>query len=149
MTVKLSTGLRNKMMASDALAVALNLGFVDIYSGPVPATADAVLDGSCVKLCRISNNSTGTGLTLDAAGVAAGVIQKTGTEIWAGSNLASGVATFYRHVTPADDATLSTTQSRIQGEIATSGSDMNLTSTTLTSGAPQTLNFYSVALPTL
>ena len=139
------------MLASSPLSTALNLGFVKVYAGTVPATADAALDGTNTLLSTISNNSTATGLTLNGGtgAVASGVVGKTSTETWSGVNAASGTATFYRHVAPGDDGSSSGTQSRIQGGIATSGSDMNLTSTTLSSGATQTLNFYSIALPTL
>lgn len=151
MTIKISTGLRNAMLSTASLADALNLGFVEIYAGTVPATADAALDGSNTLLSTISNNAGVTGLTLNGGTGAAsgGVMGKTSTETWSGVNAASGVATFYRHVAPGDDGSLSTTQARIQGSIATSGADMNLTSTALSSGATQTINFYSVALPTL
>jgi hypothetical protein len=148
MTYKVSTGLRNAMLDTGSLRDQLDLGFLDIYSGPVPATADAAPDISCTKLCRASNNSTGTGLTMEAVAVA-GSLSKESTETWSGVNLASGTATFYRHVGAADDATLSTTQPRVQGTIANSGAELNLTNTTLTSGAPQIIDYYNITLPTL
>lgn len=146
MTLKTSTGLRNKILDTDSLKTVMALGFVNIYAGSEPATADAALGGATL-LCVVSNNSTGTGLTLDTA--AAGVLPKTPSEVWSGVNGASGAATFYRHVAVGDDGTLSTTQPRIQGSIATFGAELNLTSTTLTSGATQTIDFYSIAEPTL
>lgn len=143
--LKVSTGLRNKLLDTGSLKATMNLGFIKIYAGTVPADADAAI-GSATLLCTISNNSTGTGLTM-AAAAAAGVLTKTLAEVWSGTNAATGTAAFYRHVAPADDGTLSTTQARIQGEIATAGSDLNLTSTTLTATATQTIDNYSVALP--
>ena len=147
MALKLSTGLRNKMLDTGALRPTMSLGFIKIYAGTVQATADAALDGTNVLLCTVSNASTATGITLDPA--ANGSIPKAAAETWSGVNAATGTATFYRHIAPADDGTLSTTQARIQGAIATSGAELNLTSTTLTSGATQTVDFYSIALPTL
>ncbi len=145
MTIKTSTGLRNALLDTGSLKSVMNLGFINIYSGAVPSDADAALGGA-VLLTTISNNSTGTGLTMDAA-AAAGVITKAAGEVWSGVNGASGTASFYRHVAVADDGTLSTTQPRLQGTIATAGGDMNLSSTGLTSGATQTVDYYSVALP--
>jgi hypothetical protein len=146
MTLKASTGLRNKILDTGSLKSTMALGFINIYAGTVPADADASI-GSATLLCTISNNSTGTGLTLDTA--AAGVLPKTSSETWSGVNAASGTASFYRHVAVGDDGTASTTQARLQGSVATSGAELNLTSTALSSGATQNVDFYSINLPTL
>lgn len=148
MALKTSTGLRSKMLGTDGLRTIMNLGFIKIYSGTVPATADAALTGATL-LCTISNNSTATGITLDPAVPAAGIIGKEPTEVWTGINAASGTATFYRHVAVGDTGALSVLEPRIQGNIATFGAEMNLTSTVLASGATQTLDFYTIAIPTL
>ncbi|MNY26269.1 hypothetical protein D3C86_1601070 [compost metagenome] len=47
----------------------------------------------------------------------------------------------------ADDGTASTAAVRIQGTVGLAGADMNLSSVALVSGATQSLNFYSVAMP--
>lgn len=146
MTIKTSTGLRNKMLDTNPLRTILNLGFINIYSGTPPATADAAATGTL--LCTISVSSGGTGLTMAAAAVD-GAIPKNSGEVWSGVNAAGGVASYYRHVGAADTGALSTTEPRVQGQIANVGSDMNLTSTTLSSGATQTIDFYQLYLPTL
>jgi hypothetical protein len=147
MTIKVSTGLRNAMLASSSVKGSLDNGFVKIYAGTVPATADAAL-GSATLLCTVSVGGSGTGLTF-ASSAASGIITKATAETWSGTNVATGTATFYRHVASTDTGVLSTTEARIQGNIATAGSDMNLTSTSLVNGAVQVLDYYSVALPTL
>lgn len=146
MTMHISTGLRNYMLLTGAMKTALAAGFIKIYSGAVPADADAALTGTL--LCTISNNSTGTGINLDTVAVT-GIILKLGSEVWSGVNAATATATYYRHVAVGDTGVLSTTQARIQGDIATSGQEMNLSSVALTNGATQTIDYYSVALPTL
>ncbi len=148
MTLKVSTGMRNKLLDTGSLKSVLNLSFIKIYSGPVPATADAALDGSCVLLCTVSNNSTGTGLTM-ATSAASGAIAKNGSEVWSGTNAATGVASFYRHVAAGDTGVTSTTEARLQGECGLSGAEMNMTSTTLTSAATHTIDYYVVSAPTL
>lgn len=144
---KFSTGLRNGMLNGTGVKEALDGGFIDIYAGSPPATADAAVGGA-TKLCRISLNSTGTGINLDTAAVNA-VIAKAPAQTWSGLNLATGTAAWYRHVAAADDGTLSTTQPRVQGTIATAGADMNISNTSLTQNATQTIDGYSIALPTL
>lgn len=148
MTLKASTGLRNKVLDTSPLRTALNLGFIKVYSGTPPATADAAIGGGNTLLCTISNNSTGTGLTMEAAAVS-GILEKETTEVWSGVNVASGTATFYRHVAVGDTGASSMTEARIQGDIATAGADMNLSNTVLASAATQTIDYYVVALPTL
>ena len=146
MAIKTSTGLRNKMLDTGSLRTVMNLGFIKIYSGAVPATADAAVTGTL--LVTISNASGGTGLTHEAVAVL-GAISKTTAEVWSGVNATGGVATYYRHIAVGDDGTLSTSQARVQGLIANVGSDMNLTNTTLTGGATQTVDYYQLYLPTL
>lgn len=146
MSIKVSTGLRNAMLDTGSLKATMALGFIRIYSGAVPADADAAVTGTI--LCIVSNNSTGTGVNM-AVAAAAGVLEKLGSEVWSGVNSATATATYYRHVAVGDDGTSSVSQARIQGTIGTAGADMNLSSTALTDLATQTIDYYSVALPTL
>ena len=145
--MKASTGLRNKLLDTGSLKSIFNLGFIKIYSGTVPADADAAL-GSATLLCTISVNSTGTGTTMEAS-ASDGTLEKNAGEIWSGVNAASGTASFYRHVAAGDTGAASTTEARIQGSVGTAGADMNLTSTSLVAAATQTLDYYSINLPTL
>jgi hypothetical protein len=147
MTLKASTGLRNKILTDAPLRTVLDLGTVKIYAGAVPASADDAL-GAATLLSTITNASTATGLTMDTAAVD-GVLLKAPAEVWSGVNGAGGTATFYRHVAVGDTGVASTTQARVQGSIGIAGADMNLTSTTLANGATQTVDFYTLNLPTL
>lgn len=147
MSLKASTGLRNKVLDTSPLKTVLNLGFIKIYDGTEPATADAAL-GTATLLCTISNNSTGTGLTFEAA-ASGGIIAKNAAETWSGVNAATGTARFYRHVAPGDTGASSTTEARLQGTVALAGGEMNLSSVDLTIAATQTLDYYVAALPTL
>lgn len=144
MALKPSTGLRNKLMDTGSLKSILAGGLIKIYGGAIPADADAAVTGTL--LCTVSLNSTGAGINFDTS-AAGGIISKAPGEVWAGNNVATGTATYYRHVAAADDGTLSTTQARIQGLIATVGADLNLSSTALVSGSPQAVDYYSVTLP--
>lgn len=159
MSYKVSTGLRNKILSKTGGAIAggslydvLNLGFIMIYTGTVPATADAALDGSNTLLVTISNASTATGLKFEDDAVTGG-LAKLSTEVWSGVVATSGTATFYRHVSAAEHAgvigDLSTTKPRLQGEIGVYGKELNLTSTSLTAAGTQTVDYYYVGLPTL
>jgi hypothetical protein len=147
MTYHVSTGLRNKLLDTAPLKTILNLGFINIYGGTVPATADDAI-GSATLLCVVSNNSTGTGLTM-ASAASAGTLPKNSGEVWSGVNVATATATFYRHVAVGDTGASSSTEARVQGSVGTVGAEMNLSSVNLTNGATQTIDYYSIALPTL
>ena len=56
MSYKTSTALRNGMLAGSGLKEQLDAGFIKIYAGTVPATADDAI-GSATLLCTISVNS--------------------------------------------------------------------------------------------
>lgn len=148
MTLRQSTGLRDKMMVTGSFRSVMNGGKIMIYGGAVPATADAAISGASTLLSTITVSSGAVGVSFEAV-ANDGILEKAANEVWSGVNVASGTATFYRHVAAGDTAVLSTTEARIQGNVAVFGSDLNLTSTTLASGATQTLDFYTVALPTL
>jgi hypothetical protein len=144
--LKASTGLRNKLLDTGSVKSILALGFIKIYTGAAPDSADDAATGTL--LCTISVNSTGTGLTF-AASAAAGVLSKNGSEVWSGVNAAGGTAGYFRHVAVGDDGTSSTTQARLQGDVALSGGELNLSNILLVNGATQTVDYYNVAAPTL
>lgn len=141
--LKFSTGLRNGLLATGSLRTQLAAGEIRIYSGPVPTSADNAIDVSNVLLVTIK--AEGSPLNFETA-AANGVITKELDEVWNGVAVASGTATFFRHVLPSDTGALSTTSPRIQGEIAVAGKDMNITSTAISSGGTQTIDYYSVAM---
>jgi hypothetical protein len=149
MTIQTSTGLRSKMLDTSPLKTLLAAGFIKIYAGTIPATADADI-GAATLLATIYSNGSSAGINFDTA-AAAGVLAKAPGETWdnhTSGNVASGTATFYRHVPASNTTTLSTTEARIQGIVGVAGADLNLTSTTLSSGATQIIDYYSVSLPT-
>ena len=148
MTLKVSTGLRNKLLDTGPLRTIMAGGLIKIYSGTAPASADDAIGGGNTLLCTVSVNSTGTGVTFDTTATN-GTIAKNPSETWTGVNVAAGTASFYRLVAAADDGTSSATQARIQGDIGLAGADMNFTSTSLSLSATQTIDYYVVALTTL
>lgn len=152
MTYHVSTGLRNGMLDDGCLAQILNGGFIMIYDGPVPASADAALDAANHLLVTISNAGTATGLTFEGAAVDGG-LAKNATEVWSGTIATTGTATFYRHIGQNEKAgtigAQSTTLPRLQGTVGVYGAELNLTNTTLTAGGTQTVDYYFVGLPTL
>lgn len=145
MSARFSTGLRNALLATSSLRAALNSGEIRIYSGPVPASVDGAISVSNTLLCVIKTDS-GAGLTL-AVSAADGLITKSPDEVWQGAVVASGTATFYRHVLASDTDVASTTAIRVQGTAGLAGQNMNLSNPALVSGAVQRLESYVISLP--
>lgn len=148
MAIKISTGLRNGLLDSASLKGLLDGGVINIYQGDEPASADSAIPEAAQLLCTVSLDSTGDGINFDINAVD-GVLSKAPAEVWSGVNAASGTAQFYRHVQPSDTGVASDTEVRVQGNIGTFGTDMEISSTTLTEGAVQTVDHYSIAMPTL
>lgn len=148
MTFKVSTGARDYMLSTGSLKAAFAAGFIKIYSGAAPATADAAVTGTL--LCTIYSNGTSAGISFDTAS-AAGVLAKAPGETWSQTSITTtGTAGYYRFIAATgDDGTLSTTQKRLQGTCGLAGEDMNLSSLALVQGQPQTIDYYVVSLPTL
>jgi hypothetical protein len=148
MSLKASTGLRSLLLDTSPFRTLFNLGFIKVYDGPVPASADDSLDAANHLLVTISNNATATGLTFEAAAVL-GAISKKLTETWRGVAILNGTASFYRLVTPADSGALSTVLPRLQGSAGLVGSDLVMVTTTIVNATSYPIDDYAVTLPTL
>lgn len=145
MALKASTALRNNMLVTSSLKSQLDGGFIKIFSGTVPSDADSSI-GAAELICTITKDGDGTtGLSM-ASVAASGAISKA-NEVWQGVNTTTGTAMFWRFVKTGDTGGTSTTEVRLQGNAAVSGSELVMTSVTLVSGATQTIDYFSVALP--
>ena len=145
MAIKISTGLANARMTAGSITNLLNGGFLKIYGGTVPASADNALGGA-TELCVISDGGGLGGLEFDSVAIG-GVLSKNPSQVWMGTNSATGVATFFRFVSPTDTGAYSQEEYRIQGTVGVLGADMNLSNTSLVMGAPQAIQFAYLAQP--
>jgi hypothetical protein len=125
---------------------------LEIYSGTVPTNADGSLPdaeaaiGSAVKLIRYTDNgAVDQYLTWEAAAVF-NVISKLASQVWKGTTLANGTATFFRYILPADVNGASTTALRIQGTVGTAFGDLLLSTITFTTSEERVINNAYVAL---
>ena len=149
MSIKFSAALVAGMLGGSSLKTQLDGGFIHVFSGPVPASSDDAVDGSCVLLATLSNG--GAGLTFAAPVDGSRAIAKAGAETWAGIIIADGTASFFRHCKAADAGTAAgdTTTPRIQGTCGTSGADMQLTNVALVDNDANTTGVatYEIRLP--
>lgn len=89
------------------------------------------------------------GLTLGTS--AAGVLGKNSTETWSGLAVATGTAGWFRFTgSVADGGALDSAEAeiRLDGACSTSGSQLNLTSLSVATGATQTVASFTLTQPT-
>lgn len=146
MAVKLSTGAVNKVLGTGSLKSVFTACFLDVYSGPRPASADAAATGTKLATIYSDNGDVGVGLGWGTA--ADGELPKASGETWSGPVLAAGTAGWFRIREAGDAGTgASTTAARIDGSVAAVGGDLTLGVLTLAAGAPFVINSFSVVLP--
>lgn len=151
MALKLSTGLRNGMLNSTGFTEAFNDGIIYIYSGPQPSDADAATQGTLLLRITVNNGAWSAGSPTNGLGFdapAAGVISKAAAETWRGLGVTEGTAGWFRLCGNAADAGgSSTTLPRMDGSVAMSGGDMNLSSVAIVTNAPTTIDTFTFTLP--
>lgn len=77
---------------------------------------------------------------------ALGALPKT-SAVWSALVAVSGVAGYFRFVQSDDSGASSLTEIRAQGDISTSGAELNLSNTSLVAGTTLTIDSYSFSLP--
>ena len=126
-------------------------GCLWIYSGSQPADADTAASGT--QLVKITESSGAFTHAAEANGLefgdySSGTISKCADETWSGVGLADGTAGWFRLVAnPTDALGASTTLPRIDGSIGTSGANLNMSSTTIVTGATYTIDTFTLTLP--
>jgi hypothetical protein len=117
----ISTAARNA--ACDAVVDLVDAGtppgLLKIYAGTVPADVNAAL-GAATLLATLTMSTTAFGAASSGVATAAAITSDTSAD-------ATGTATFFRITNAAGTAI-------IQGNVGTSGADLNLSSTSITTG---------------
>lgn len=141
----------NSMVVATSSGAIITLTMLPGF-GAFTATVGGTQTTMTVTNVNIGSAQAGTSPVncLQWAGTAAnGVISKSGAT-WSGVAAASGTAGWFRiEASVADPGTLDSTDSimRIDGACATSGAELNLGTTTIASGATQTITSFTVTLP--
>lgn len=113
-------------------ALATNIGsgaLIRIYTGAKPATPETAASGTLLATVTISGSFTSTGGVLTAADPA----QVT--------PVAAGTAGYFRLLTSGG------TTAVLDGTVGTSGADMNLSSTAITTTSPLDLGVPTITVP--
>lgn len=132
MALNTHVALASWNLALNAAIDVLNSGFIEIYDGAQPATPDTAVT-SQVKLAKLSLSATAFG--------AASAGTKTANAITSSAALATGTAAWFRAF-KADDST-----AVIDGSVGTSGADMTIASTAVSSGVTVSVSSWTVSCP--
>jgi hypothetical protein len=150
MSLKLSTGLRNAIMGTDGFKGALEDGVIDVYTGTQPTDADAAETGTKLMRITVASGAFTSGVATNglsfAAAAVSGVISKA-SEVWSGVGLATGTAGWYRFYANTVVTGASTSAVRLDGACAVSGSQLNMSSTSIATGATVTVDSAAYTLP--
>ena len=154
MALKLSTGLVNNVLDSASFKDSMANGILYIFSGSQPATADAIETAGAVNLVKVtlasgaftSGVSTNGLLWNDAV---LNVISKGSGQTWSGVGLADGTAGWFRFYANTVVQGASTSAIRFDGRITVTGGggELELSSTTIATGATTTITAASFTMP--
>lgn len=136
--------------ASGVITFTTKPGMGATANGWVPSgTGTTLTVGTAVNIgSGVAGVSHANGLTWGDA--SAGALVKNPLETWSGVAAATGTAGWFRILGSVNDpgtADSSELYIRLDGSVATSGADLNLSSTAITSGATETLSAASFTLP--
>ena len=152
MSISLSTHLRNSMLGTVGFDGAFTNGIMELYSGPQPTNADAAVQGTLLGRVTVgagafTPGSATNGLNFDAP--SGGVIAKAAAEAWQTLGIAIGTVGWFRLKGNATDAGSGsdTTHARMDGTVAISGGDLNLSNISFIVGTPVTVDVFQFTLP--
>ena len=125
---------------------------LDIYSGSCPSDADSAETGTKLVSITVDGGTLTKGTStngLDWETPSAGAIAKSTSETWEGTAAATGTAGYFVLYDNAYDTGADTDAYaiRLMGTVGTSGTDLELTSTSITSGEPVTVSSASFTCP--
>lgn len=142
MALKFSTALANSVLDNwlngGAGQSFFNSAILEIRSGTRPTTPDDAPVGTVLASITIPADSH--------AAASSKACTKLGT--WQDASAdATGTASWFRVKLSGDAGTTNTTDKRVDGDVGTSGSDLNLDTVNITSGQPVTVNTFTLSLP--
>lgn len=159
MTLKATPATKNALLDAIGLKEQLDDGFLYIFSGAAPATAEEALNMATThtELLKVSVGDDGvTGLTFDAP--ASGVVSKAAAETWSGTCSFDGfnaattqTPTFFRYCAAGDNGrgvANASTGYRLQGTVSAlgGGGHLQIGSGSLTDGVLQPIGAFSIAV---
>lgn len=143
MSLTFSTGARNYILGTGSFKGCFTNAFIDVFAGAKPASADTAPGSSALMTYSVNRDGV-TGFTWGTA--SGGTINKASAETVQAIGLIAGTAGWFRMRLAGDAGTTNTTDRRVDGSIAVSGSDMDMANLSVTVGAIRTLDSFPIDL---
>ena len=150
MALRLSTGLRNKMLGTNSFKTIMQYGTIRIFPGVQPSSADDAEGATPLLEITVSSGAftpgaNANGLNFDDP--VDGACAKAAAEVWSGVASATGTAGWFRFYANDRTTGADTDHARFDGSVSTSGAQLNMSSTSITAGATTTIDSYKVTMP--
>jgi len=123
---------------------------IDVFAGTQPTSANDGETGTKLLSVTLNSGAFVAGSPengINFGEVTDGVLHKEAGEVWSGLGIADGTAGWFRIYDNNYDQGISTTAVRMDGSIATSGSQFNMSSTTVVTGGTNTIDSVNLTLP--
>ena len=139
-----------RKMPCGVLPLVMKYGRLDIYTGSQPTTADDAETGT--KLVSITDAGGSFTPGQEANGLRMGdvssfALSREGSQVWSGVAVATGTAGWFRFYDNAATTGSSTTAIRFDGSIATSGAQLNMSNTSITTSGTTTIDTVAITQP--
>ncbi len=124
-------------------------GLLVLYSGSQPDNADNAEIGTPLLRVTLSSGEFNGGAPLNGLNFgesSSGVIGKVVADVWSGLGLTGGTAGWFRFFANPATTGSSTSAIRFDGTCATSGGQLNMSSTSIVQGATTTVDSFNVTL---
>lgn len=142
MTVRFSTGLRNKTLDSGLADAFDTTGRINIYTGSQPAAANDAASGTLLGTLTLAADA----VTAAASGGSMS-FATIGSDTSADASGTAGWGRIYRTGDTAPGSAAGTTDRRLDFAISTSGSDVNFDTVTFVAGGTIAISSLSVTVP--
>lgn len=148
MAIRFSDGLKDAILGSTGLKGSLDGGLIYIYTGAQPASPNQGATGTLLGTVSVDAGSSFPADTINFDAPSAGVLAKAAAENWQFNGVAEGTAGWFRFVATHTDDGSATNSSleRMDGSIARTGGDMNLSNTSVAIGAPHTVDSFQISI---
>jgi hypothetical protein len=150
---KINNNPKNLLFVAEASGAVVTLkakpGLGTLCNGWVVSATLTTITASYVNVgSGVAGVNPANGLTFGDS--AAGVLARNTAEVWSGTAVADGTAGWFRYVgAVTDPGTSDATETyiRLDGNIATSGANLNMSNTAIVTGAVQTISGFSLTYP--
>ncbi len=150
MALRLSSGLRDKLLGTGSFKDIMMDGVIRIFPGVQPVSADDVEGASPLVEITVGSAAFTAGAAangLEFGAPSGGSVSKADGEIWSGAATSAGTAGWFRFYDNSLTTGADSSSARFDGAISTSGAQLNMSSTAIASGATTTIDSFTITLP--